>query len=186
MLKTAVTVLGNNLQNLASQVRATLQVVGGHLTTRINKISPLYATIPVGYDDQSDFISVVYAVGTSLSAEELLVKLSRTEVAFSHERNFHNAPRTLDLDVIDLDGRSSNGSYLTLLHPRAYEHGFVMLPLAGILSTLRLGDRGTVVELATELGGSGAHPLDEGAGQDWMRGRLKIVCRVFRRPCSMF
>ena len=69
MLKTAVIALGSNLQNPASQVRAALQAVGGHPAIRINKISSLYVTAPVGYDDQPDFINAVCAVETSLGAE---------------------------------------------------------------------------------------------------------------------
>ena len=103
---------------------------------------------------------------TSLGAEELLVELNRIEAAFGRERSFRNAPRTLDLDIIDFDGRSSNDPHLTLPHPRAHERGFVMLPLAEILPAFRLGDKGTAAELAAELGGSGVRLLDEGAGQD--------------------
>ena len=159
MLKTAVIALGSNLQTPASQVRAALQAVGGHPAIRINKISSLYVTAPVGYDDQPDFINAVCAVETSLGAEELLAELNR-------ERSFRNAPRTLDLDIIDFDGRSSNDPHLTLPHPRAHERGFVMLPLAEILPAFRLGDKGTAAELAAELGGSGVRLLDEGAEQD--------------------
>lgn len=166
MLKTAVIALGSNLQNPASQVRAALQAVGGHPAIRINKISSLYVTAPVGYDNQPDFINAVCAVETSLGAEELLVELNRIEAAFGRERSFRNAPRTLDLDIIDFDGRSSNDPHLTLPHPRAHERGFVMLPLAEILPAFRLGDKGTAAELAAELGSSGVRLLDEGAGQD--------------------
>ena len=119
MLKTAVIALGSNLQNPASQVRAALQAVGGHPAIRINKISSLYVTAPVGYDDQPDFINAVCAVETSLGAEELLAELNRIEAAFGRERSFRNAPRTLDLDIIDFDGRSSNDPHLTLPHPNA-------------------------------------------------------------------
>ena len=159
-MKIAVIALGSNLQNPASQVRAALQAVGGHPAIRINKISSLYVTAPVGYDNQPDFINAVCAVETSLGAEEL------SEAAFGRERSFRNAPRTLDLDIIDFDGRSSNDPHLTLPHPRAHERGFVMLPLAEILPAFRLGDKGTAAELAAELGGSGVRLLDEGAGQD--------------------
>ena len=76
MLKTAVIALGSNLQNPASQVRAALQAVGGHPAIRINKISSLYVTAPVGYDNQPDFINAVCAVETSLGAEELLAELN--------------------------------------------------------------------------------------------------------------
>ena len=88
MLKTAVIALGSNLQNPASQVRAALQAVGGHPAIRINKISSLYVTAPVGYDDQPDFINAVCAVETSLGAEELLAELNRIEVGFRPRTQF--------------------------------------------------------------------------------------------------
>lgn len=159
MLKTAVIALGSNLQNPASQVRAALQAVGGHPAIRINKISSLYVTAPVGYDDQPDFINAVCAVETSLGAEELLAELNRIEAAFGRERSFRNAPRTLDLDIIDYTQTISNAPELQLPHPRAHERGFVMLPLAEIAPDYPIAHFGTAQQLAAKLGSAGIEKI---------------------------
>ena len=160
-MKTAVIALGSNLQNPASQVRAALRIIGAHPAIRIGKVSSLYLTAPVGYDDQPDFVNAVCVAETSLDAAGLLAELNRIEAAFGRERSFRNAPRTLDLDIIDFDGQRSADPHLTLPHPRAHERGFVMLPLAEILPGFRLGDKGTAAGLAAGLGG-GIRLLDSG------------------------
>ena len=46
-------------------------------------------------------------------------------------RSAPNAPRTLDLDLIDYDGRVEQGA-VELPHPRMTERSFVLVPLAEI------------------------------------------------------
>ena len=91
----------------------------------------------------------------------LLAELNRIEAEFGRERSFRNAPRTLDLDIIDFDGIRSDDPHLTLPHPRAHERSFVMLPLAEILPDFELGEHGRVADLAQALGGQGIRLLKE-------------------------
>ena len=53
------------------------------------------------------------------------------EAVFGRSRGAANAPRTLDLDLIDYNGRIEDGA-LVLPHPRAAVRGFVLLPLADV------------------------------------------------------
>jgi 2-amino-4-hydroxy-6-hydroxymethyldihydropteridine diphosphokinase len=43
--------------------------------------------------------------------------------------NIRNAPRTIDIDMIDYDGEVCDDPELTLPHPRAAERAFVTEPL---------------------------------------------------------
>ena len=148
----AVIALGSNLAEPARQVRAALSVLEAHPQIQIEKTSSLYVTAPVGYDDQPDFVNAVCSVRTSLDGVSLLTVLNRIEADFGRERTFRNAPRTLDLDIIDFDGISSNDPHLTLPHPRAHERSFVMKPLAEILPDFVLGGHGRAADLAAALG----------------------------------
>ena len=150
----AVIALGSNLANPAEQVRAALAELAAHPHIRLEKTSSLYLTAPVGYDDQPDFVNAVCTVKTSLDGVALLAE-------FGRERTFRNAPRTLDLDIIDFDGIRSDDPHLTLPHPRAHERSFVMLPLAEILPNFELGEHGRAAELAQALGGQGIRLLKE-------------------------
>ncbi|OFR07190.1 2-amino-4-hydroxy-6-hydroxymethyldihydropteridine pyrophosphokinase [Neisseria sp. HMSC055H02] len=156
----AVIALGSNLAEPARQVRAALSVLEAHPQIQIEKTSSLYVTAPVGYDDQPDFVNAVCSVRTSLDGVSLLAVLNRIEADFGRERTFRNAPRTLDLDIIDFDGISSNDPHLTLPHPRAHERSFVMKPLAEILPDFVLGEHGRAADLAAALGEEGIRLLE--------------------------
>ena len=99
--------------------------------------------------------NAVCLVDTTLSAQALLAALHDIEAAFGRERSFRNAPRTLDLDIIDYAHCRYSSDALTLPHPRAHERSFVMLPLAEIAPDYALGSYGTAAGLAERLGGSG-------------------------------
>lgn len=157
----AVIALGSNLAEPARQVRAALSVLEAHPQIQIEKTSSLYVTAPVGYDDQPDFVNAVCSVRTSLDGVSLLAVLNRIEADFGRERTFRNAPRTLDLDIIDFDGISSDDPHLTLPHPRAHERSFVMKPLAEILPDFVLGRHGRAADLAAALGEEGIRLLEE-------------------------
>jgi 2-amino-4-hydroxy-6-hydroxymethyldihydropteridine diphosphokinase len=61
----------------------------------------------------------------------LLQCLHAIEASFGRKREERNAPRTLDLDLIDFDGRIRDDAPI-LPHPRVAERGFVLVPLADI------------------------------------------------------
>ena len=151
----AVIALGSNLAEPARQVRVALSALEAHPQIQIEKTSSLYVTAPVGYDNQPDFVNAVCSVRTSLDGVSLLAVLNRIEADFGRERTFRNAPRTLDLDIIDFDGISSSDPHLTLPHPRAHERSFVMKPLAEILPNFVLGGHGRTADLAAALGDEG-------------------------------
>lgn len=157
----AVIALGSNLAEPARQVRAALSALEAHPQIQIEKTSSLYVTVPVGYNDQPDFVNAVCSVRTSLDGVSLLAVLNRIEADFGRERTFRNAPRTLDLDIIDFDGISSDDPHLTLPHPRAHERSFVMKPLAEILPDFVLGGHERAADLAAALGEEGIRLLEE-------------------------
>ena len=157
----AVIALGSNLAEPARQVRAALSALEAHPQIQIEKTSSLYLTAPVGYDNQPDFVNAVCSVRTSLDGVSLLAVLNRIEADFGRKRTFRNAPRTLDLDIIDFDGISSSDPHLTLPPPRAHERSFVMKPLAEILPDFVLGGHERAADLAAALGDEGIRLLEE-------------------------
>lgn len=78
------------------------------------------------------FVNAVARVETAQSPEALMAQLSATETDFGRTRAARNAPRSLDLDLIDYNGLIIAGDLL-LPHPRAAERGFVLVPLADIV-----------------------------------------------------
>ena len=63
-----------------------------------------YRTEPVPRSDQPWFINAVVSVATELGAKDLLMLLQAMETQFGRVRGEPNAPRSLDLDILDHDG----------------------------------------------------------------------------------
>jgi 2-amino-4-hydroxy-6-hydroxymethyldihydropteridine diphosphokinase len=100
--------------------------------TRILKCSGWYRTEPVPRSDQPWFVNGVVTLGTELTANDLLMVLQATEQQFGRVRGEPNAPRILDLDILDYQGEVMNATSLVLPHPRLHERRFVLMPIAEI------------------------------------------------------
>ena len=124
--------LGANLNDPAAQVEYALAELDRLPGTRLLARSSLYASAPVGYVDQPDFINAVAQIETSLAPRTLLAALLDIEHRHGRERSFRNAPRTLDLDLLLYGDAHFHEEGLTLPHPRMHERGFVLLPLLEI------------------------------------------------------
>lgn len=109
------------------------------------------------------FINAVAVLKTRLSPEALLAGFHGLEAAFGRRRKERNAPRTLDLDLIDYDGRicsAHDASGLILPHPGVASRDFVLAPLAEVAPAWRHPETGkTAVELLNALPTRTARPL---------------------------
>lgn len=113
-----------------------------------------YRSAPVPASDQPWFINGVVAVeATGLEPEPLLELFHQIELEFGRRRAAPNAPRPLDLDILDFDGRITGpDAALVLPHPRMHHRAFVLVPLSEIAPEWRhpvIGD--TVFELIAAL-----------------------------------
>src|SRR5690606_2219683 len=101
------------------------------------KVSGLYRTAPVD-SSGPDYLNAVAALHTSLAPLPLLRCLQDIELAHGRERPYHNAPRTLDLDLLWFDDQQINEPDLVVPHPRMHERAFVLAPLLELAPTLEL------------------------------------------------
>lgn len=132
---TAWVALGANLGDAMQTLREALTVLADLPGVRLARASSLYRTEPIA-SSGPDYINAVAEVATTLTAPELLSALQGIEQDFGRERPYHNAPRTLDLDLL-LYGSASIGSpALTVPHPRMWQRAFVLLPLAELAPAL--------------------------------------------------
>lgn len=158
---TAAIAFGSNLGASADTVAQAAGRLKAHPHILSLRLSPLYRTTPVGYTDQPDFTNAAAIIETTLAARELLDLLQQIEHDFGRERPFANAPRTLDLDIVDYAHTTSSDPALTLPHPRAHLRAFVMRPLADIAPDYPLPGHGSGRDLAEALGTDGITPLTE-------------------------
>jgi 2-amino-4-hydroxy-6-hydroxymethyldihydropteridine diphosphokinase len=91
-----------------------------------------YTSQPVPRSDQPWYVNAVVSVETSLGPIALLDAMLAVEAAFGRRRAVPNAARTLDLDLLDYDGKRCVGERLVLPHPRLHARRFVLAPLTEI------------------------------------------------------
>ena len=89
-----------------------------------------YLSEPVPPSDQPWYVNGVAIVETRLAPLALLTTLLALERRLGRRRGAPNAARTLDLDLLDYQGRKMATPRLILPHPRLHERRFVLLPLA--------------------------------------------------------
>lgn len=138
--------LGANLNDPAAQVEYALAELDRLPQTRVIARSSLYASSPLGYVDQPDFINAVAQVETSLAPRALLAALLDIEQRHGRARSFRNAPRTLDLDLLLYGDARFDEDALTLPHPRMCERGFVLRPLLEIAPDVQIPGRGAAAD----------------------------------------
>lgn len=78
------------------------------------------------------FVNGVARLAGEMAPEALLEHLQAIEARFGRQRPFPNAPRTLDLDLLEHDGLLRDTPRLTLPHPRMAGRAFVLRPLAEV------------------------------------------------------
>jgi 2-amino-4-hydroxy-6-hydroxymethyldihydropteridine diphosphokinase len=96
-----------------------------------------YLSEPVPPSDQPWYANAVISVETQFAPPRLLDALLALEQRFGRRRAERNAARTLDLDLLDYEGRRYATERLTLPHPRLHERRFVLAPLAEIAPAWR-------------------------------------------------
>ena len=137
---TAYLALGSNLGDPARSVHLARLAVGGIPQTTVATASSLYESKPVDAGG-GDYVNAVVKIETNLNAYELLIELQRLEGqagrALPQDRaHLHNAPRTLDLDILLYGDARMESRTLTVPHPRMWQRAFVLLPLSEIAPEL--------------------------------------------------
>lgn len=98
----------------------------------LEQCSPWYRTQAIPVSAQPDYCNGVARFAGDVEKKALLQSLQAIEARFERVRSVPNAARTLDLDIIDLNGLVWNEPDLVLPHPRAHERAFVLRPLIDV------------------------------------------------------
>ena len=121
--------------NLGGRERFLEEAVGS-LGRSVVAVSPLYETDPVGGPKQGRFLNLVVELDTDLSPRDLLAVCHRLESAAQRVREEHWGPRSLDVDIIHIDGVTVDEPDLQVPHPRMNVRRFVLAPLADLAPEL--------------------------------------------------
>ena len=119
--------LGDRRRHLRDAVAAIPDVVA---------VSRVYETAPVGGPDQGAYLNVVVRLDTERSPRELLEICREREAEARRVRTVRWGPRTLDVDVLWVDGQTVDEPDLVVPHPRMFERAFVLMPLRDVAADL--------------------------------------------------
>lgn len=111
MMNQAIIGIGSNIQPEVN-IPLALQLLGQ--TVRIEKVSALVITPPIGITNQPDFVNGAARIATTLSREELVRLLKSTEELTGRDRSLPRfGPRTIDLDLVVWNGEITDPDYYT-------------------------------------------------------------------------
>lgn len=166
----AVLGLGANLGDARAALQGAVAGLAGHPAIDLVGVSGLWRTAPVGGPEQPEYLNAAVVVDTSLTAGELLAVGHELESAAGRVRDVRWGPRTLDVDLIDVEGVRSSDPALTLPHPRAGERAFVLAPWAQVEPGATLAAHGeppvAIADLLADLVDQPVVLVDAG---DWWR-----------------
>jgi len=145
----AVLSLGSNLGDRLAHLRAA---VGGFADVLV-AASPIYETAPWGGVEQDDFLNAVLIVDDAgTGAWGWLRRGQALEEAAGRVREIRWGPRTLDVDVVTVDGVTSADPELLLPHPGTPERATVLRPWLDVDPGAVLPGHGPVADLLAALG----------------------------------
>jgi 2-amino-4-hydroxy-6-hydroxymethyldihydropteridine diphosphokinase len=119
--------LGDRRRHLREAVAAIPDVVA---------VSRVYETAPVGGPEQGAYLNIVVRLETDATPRELLEICRAREAEAQRVRTVRWGPRTLDVDVLWVDGQVVDEPDLTVPHPRMFERAFVLMPLRDVAPDL--------------------------------------------------
>ena len=134
-MKKAVIALGSNMGGRRGNIERAIDSLSNIPGTKVLRLSPVYETLPVDMPGNSrKFLNAVCEVETDLSPHALLGACLGIEAAMGRVRGRpeEKLSRPIDLDVLLIEGYSSDDPELTLPHPRMAEREFVLHPLADL------------------------------------------------------
>ena len=159
----AVLSIGSNVGDRLAHLRSVLDRLA-KAKAAVVAVSPVYQTAPWGGVEQDDFLNAVVIAEAPLEPGAWLRLGQECERAAGRERAERWGPRTLDVDVVDVDGASLDEPELTLPHPRAHERAFVLVPWLDADPDATLPGLGSVAWLVAGLPASeraGMHRRDD-------------------------
>jgi 2-amino-4-hydroxy-6-hydroxymethyldihydropteridine diphosphokinase len=158
--------LGDRLRTLEDAIRA----IEALPHTVVDGRSSVWRTAPVGGPPQPDYYNAAVGVRTDLSPPQLLQALLDIEQRFGRVRALPNDPRTLDLDILWIEGApvmstegadAPGGIALRVPHPRLCERAFALVPLLEVVRDAVDPESGRFyMEILAEIGTEGVTALD--------------------------
>ncbi|NOS73485.1 MAG: 2-amino-4-hydroxy-6-hydroxymethyldihydropteridine diphosphokinase [Methyloglobulus sp.] len=159
---TAYIGLGSNLESPVAQIKSARLAINALDNVKELAFSSLYASTPMGPQDQPDYVNAVMAVETGLPPLDLLHALQAIELEHGRVRGVQRwGARTLDLDLLLYGDHQIESPELIVPHKGIAERAFVLYPLSECVSDLVVPGFGRLSDLVTNCPLAGLRRLNE-------------------------
>ncbi|WP_077210370.1 2-amino-4-hydroxy-6-hydroxymethyldihydropteridine diphosphokinase [Bacillus dakarensis] len=134
--------IGDRYQNLTNAITLLKEDPG----IKLEDISSVYETDPVGYTDQDPFLNMVIGIKTTLTPLKLLDVCNNIENSLGRKREIKWGPRIIDLDILLYNQENIESEKLFVPHPRMRERLFVLIPLLEINPGIKMPGTGWLLQ----------------------------------------
>lgn len=134
--------LGANLGDCKQTLRRAIERIKKIPAVKLLRVSSFYESEPWGVVNQPNYFNAAIKLSTELEPLALLDELQRVESELGRLRREHWGARTIDLDILLIDGREFSSERLTVPHKFLFERDFAMIPLKETFPTLEVNLRG--------------------------------------------
>lgn len=141
--------LGANLGEREKNLRLAIEQIKKIQGVEVLRVSSFYETAAWGVTNQPNFINAAVKISAEIEPLQLLDELQKIEINLGRVRKEHWGARTIDIDILLIDGVKINSERLTVPHQFLYERDFVLIPLQEIFPAFEIKLHGDKVKKIT-------------------------------------
>ncbi|MEG0254757.1 MAG: 2-amino-4-hydroxy-6-hydroxymethyldihydropteridine diphosphokinase [Vagococcus sp.] len=124
--------LGSNLGDSLVLLKDAVSLLSNEKDIIVSNKSKIYETEPYGGVSQDNFLNAVVKIETSLTPIELLDVIQEIEIKLGRERIIRWGPRTIDIDILLMEGIEMTSERLNIPHIELVKRSFVLIPLKDV------------------------------------------------------
>ncbi len=130
--------LGSNIGDKKLNIKNALSVLSEYVN--IKKVSSLYESDPLLFENQDNFYNLVIEIEFEKSAVDLLNIIKNIEIKLGRQKTFRYGPRIIDIDILFFNNQIIQEENLTVPHYDWHNRKFVVEPLSELLGQEKLID----------------------------------------------
>lgn len=130
--------LGSNIGDKKLNIKNALSFLSEYVN--IKKVSSLYESDPLLFENQDNFYNLVIEIEFEKSAVDLLNIIKNIEIKLGRQKTFRYGPRIIDIDILFFNNQIIQEENLTVPHYDWHNRKFVVVPLSELLGQEKLID----------------------------------------------
>ncbi len=131
--------LGANVGDRLENMRSAIAALQSSANCRVERVSSLYESGPVGVTEQPSFLNAVCRIDFDGDCYALLSLCKDLEKRLGRKRTIRWGPRVIDIDILLFEGTHINTEALTIPHIEMKNRPFVIIPLCEVAPDADIG-----------------------------------------------